>query len=175
MIIIGDGMGASTQPEELLQLIRSGKTAINLANLYTGIFACALSDGFLVSVEANAYPGKQWWAEYEAPPELVKGGDSGSWAAATDGGGWTSTEANGAWDQPEGEQPSAWGAAADFTVGNGKNVDTNKGEKFVTEPDKGAMFVPEEQGDEYNPFDPLTKIEYGQRSGHVSRAEGGGN
>jgi hypothetical protein len=71
MIIIGDGMGASTQPQEFLKLIRSGKTAINLGNLYTGIFACALSDGFLIPVEANAYPGKQWWAEYEAPPEPV--------------------------------------------------------------------------------------------------------
>ena len=75
MIIIGDGMGASTQPQELLQLIRSGKTAINRGNLYTGIFACALSDGFLIPVEANAYPGKQWWAEYEAPPGPVEGGD----------------------------------------------------------------------------------------------------
>ena len=87
-------MGASTQPQELLQLIRSGKTAINRGNLYTGIFACALSDGFLISLEANAYPGKQWWAEYEAPPEPVEGGDSGSRAAAADGGGWTGTEAN---------------------------------------------------------------------------------
>ena len=129
MIIIGDGMGASTQPQELLQLIRSGKTVINLGNLYTGIFACALSDGFLIPVEANAYPGKQWWAEYEAPPEPVEGGDSGSWAA-------------------------------DFTVDSGKNVDTSKGEKFVAEPDEGAMFVPEEQGDEYNPFDPFTKMEF---------------
>ena len=89
-------MGASTQPQELLQQIHSGKTVINLGNLYTGIFACALSDGFLVPVEASAYPGKQWWAEYEAPPESIEGGDSGSWAAAEDGRGWTSTEANSA-------------------------------------------------------------------------------
>ena len=87
-------MGASTQPQELLQQIHSGKTVINLGNLYTGIFTCALSDGFLIPVEANAYPRKQWWAEYEAPPEPVEGGDSGSRAAAADGGGWTSTEAN---------------------------------------------------------------------------------
>jgi hypothetical protein len=71
MIIVGDGMGALTRPQEFLKLIRSEKTAINLGNLYTGIFAYALSDGFLIPVEANAYPGKQWWADYEAPPEPV--------------------------------------------------------------------------------------------------------